>query len=69
MERAEYAADHFPIRLQDNWRAALVVLLVGAAVHADGSRVPAILAACMDCTLCDVHLPKGYHCFEAWLRC
>jgi hypothetical protein len=28
MERAEYAADHIPIRLQDNWKAALVVLLV-----------------------------------------
>lgn len=34
MERAEYAADHFPIRLQDNWRAALVVLLVSADAHA-----------------------------------
>jgi hypothetical protein len=43
MERAEYAADHFPIRLQDNWRAALVVLLVGADTRASGSQVSAAL--------------------------
>ena len=40
MERAEYAADHFPIRLQDNWRAALVVLVVGADICASISRCP-----------------------------
>jgi hypothetical protein len=38
MERAEYAADHCPIRLQDNWRAALVVLLVGGDMRATFSQ-------------------------------
>ena len=43
MERAEYAADHFPIRLQDNWRAALVVLLVGADAHFERLRLYSLI--------------------------